>query len=94
MNEPWLTSIAGYGAGNFPPGSAGLGSLGTDVYQVTHNIIKAHARAYRVYHEEFAANQNGECGLQGGIDYWSTVLPNCLHHKHNVQSNPTAQFNI
>ena len=61
MNEPWMVSIPGYGAGNFPPGSQGLGSLGDDVYTVTHNIIKAHARAYRVYHEEFAPTQNGEC---------------------------------
>ena len=60
FNEPFLVSIAGYGAGNFPPGSRGLGSLGEDVYQVTHNIIKAHARAYRVYHKEFAPLQNGE----------------------------------
>ena len=61
FNDPGLTSLAGYGYGSFPPGNVGPGSLGADVYQVTHNIIRAHARAYRVYHEEFGPSQNGDC---------------------------------
>ena len=60
FNDPGLTSLAGYGYGSFPPGNVGPGSLGVDVYQVTHNIIRAHARAYRMYHEEFGPTQNGK----------------------------------
>ena len=58
FNEPWIVSMSGYGEGYFPPGGTGIG---TDVYVVTHNLIKSHARAYRMYHEEFAPTQNGKC---------------------------------
>ena len=56
FNEPWIVSMSGYGEGYFPPGGTGIG---TDVYVVTHHLIKSHARAYRIYHEEFAPTQNG-----------------------------------
>ena len=61
FNEPWIVSMSGYGEGYFPPGAQNDQSIGTDVYTVTHNLIKSHARAYRMYHDEFAPTQNGNC---------------------------------
>ena len=49
-------SINGYGNGVHAPGEVGMGDK---VYIVAHNLIRAHAKAYRVYHNEFAAAQGG-----------------------------------
>jgi hypothetical protein len=57
LNEPWIISVLGYGDGVFAPGITGIGD---NVYTVTHNLIRAHAKAYRVYANEFVASQNGK----------------------------------
>jgi beta-glucosidase/6-phospho-beta-glucosidase/beta-galactosidase len=46
----------GYGIAVFPPGHY---SPGEDVYIATHNLIKAHAKAYRVY-ESGHKNKGGK----------------------------------
>lgn len=51
-----MISLSGYGNGGMAPGLTGMG---TNVYVVSHNLIRAHAKAYRVYQEEFAADQQG-----------------------------------
>ena len=56
LNEPWVVSIIGYGTGEHAPGIKGIG---TDVYEAGHNLIKAHAMAYKIYDEEFRQKQNG-----------------------------------
>ena len=56
LNEPYVTAVKGYGTGNFAPGIDGIG---TSTYEAAHNQIRAHARAYRLYQEEFVAQQNG-----------------------------------
>ena len=52
FNEPWIVAYLGYGVAAFPPQ---VKSPGEGVYVATHNLIKAHAKAYRVYPKE----QNG-----------------------------------
>ena len=44
LNEPWATSVLGYGDGTFAPGVRGIGD---SVYVAAHNQIRAHAKAYR-----------------------------------------------
>ncbi len=56
INEPSVMSINGYGWGDHAPGLEGIG---TYVYEVSHNAIRAHAKAYRLYHREFS-HQNGK----------------------------------
>ena len=51
-----MVSINGYGNGVHAPGKVGMGD---NTYIVAHNLIRAHAKAYRVYHNEFAATQGG-----------------------------------
>jgi len=60
INEPSVASINGYGNGVHAPGKIGMGD---NVYIVAHNLIRAHAKAYRVYHNEFAATQGGQIGI-------------------------------
>lgn len=57
FNEPWIISWKGYGSGEFAPGKSD--SPGTHPYIATHNILKAHAKAYRTYETNYKAKQNG-----------------------------------
>ena len=56
INEPWVIAVSGYGTGDFAPGIYGPGIYD---YQAGHNLIRAHAKAYRLYHKKFQNAQNG-----------------------------------
>ena len=56
LNEPWVVSIQGHGKGDMAPGMKGPGIL---EYKVAHNLIRSHAKAYRVYQNEFVETQQG-----------------------------------
>lgn len=56
LNEPRVVATRGYGGGTMPPE---VGGPGTTVYIATHNLIKAHAKAYRIYINEFKEIQKG-----------------------------------
>ncbi|CAG9765665.1 unnamed protein product [Ceutorhynchus assimilis] len=60
FNEPSLICQGGYGMGIMAPG---LLLNGDGIYQCGYVLLKAHARAYRVYDEEFRAQYNGQVGL-------------------------------
>ena len=57
INEPSVVTLNGYGNGVHAPGQVGMGDK---VYIVAHNLIRAHAKAYRVYDNEFRATQGGK----------------------------------
>lgn len=67
INEPWVIAVQGHGIGDHAPGLKGPGTF---VYEAGHNIIRAHAKAYRVYEAEFAATQGGVVGITLNSD-WS-----------------------
>jgi beta-glucosidase/6-phospho-beta-glucosidase/beta-galactosidase len=56
FNEPWVTSTQGYGTGEKAPGKI---NPGIGEYKAAHNQIRAHGRAYRLYHKEFETTQKG-----------------------------------
>lgn len=60
FNEPYIFCEHGYGNGQDAPliKSPGLG-----VYSCGHNVLLAHARAYRIYQAEYAATQGGKVGI-------------------------------
>ena len=60
FNEPYMVARDGYGTGYHAPGLEGLGTL---TYIAAHNMIRAHARAYRLYQQLFAAGQGGQVGI-------------------------------
>ncbi|XP_063417586.1 lactase-like protein [Mytilus trossulus] len=60
LNEPRVVATRGYGGGTMPPE---VGGPGTTVYTATHNLIKAHAKAYRIYINEFKELQKGNVGI-------------------------------
>jgi hypothetical protein len=49
--------VLGYGTGEHAPGWT---DLGYNPYFCTHNVLKAHARAYRRYEQDYLATQNGQ----------------------------------
>ena len=49
--------------------------MGDNVYIVAHNLIRAHAKAYRVYHNEFAATQGGIIST-----IWETFNLGCIQY--------------
>ncbi|CAH1392278.1 unnamed protein product [Nezara viridula] len=56
INEPSQV-VSGYSSTTFPP-NAGLHGVGD--YIATHNILKSHAKVYRMYDKEFRPTQKGK----------------------------------
>lgn len=57
FNEPFETCVTGYGLGEYAPR---LHLDGVGDYLCGHTILRAHARAYRLYHHKYAATQKGQ----------------------------------
>ncbi|KAK6982460.1 lactase-phlorizin hydrolase [Biomphalaria glabrata] len=62
INEPWVVSYLGYGVDQMAPGRWGPG---TNVYIVTHNLIKAHVAAYKLYNSTYRSQSPGGKGQIG-----------------------------
>lgn len=60
INEPYSICAGGYGGGVIAPG---LHLNGDGIYQCSYVLLKAHARAYRLYQEEFKSKYNGQIGI-------------------------------
>jgi beta-glucosidase/6-phospho-beta-glucosidase/beta-galactosidase len=56
LNEPWVIAHMGYGTAEAAPRIKGNGV--TD-YIAGHNLIKAHARAWHIYNDNYRASQQG-----------------------------------
>lgn len=57
FNEPKETCLYGYGEGTLAPGRYGPG---ISEYICAHNVLRAHAKVYRIYDKVFRSKQNGE----------------------------------
>lgn len=57
MREPDTLAVQGYELGTHAPGST---SSGADVYTVAYIMLKAHARVYRLYSQQFKDTQKGQ----------------------------------
>lgn len=60
INEPGSICKNGYSLGSHAPAKK---SHGFAEYMCMHNLIKAHARAYRIYEKEFKQQYKGEVGF-------------------------------
>jgi len=88
LNEPWVTSVQGYGIGDHAPG---IKNLGTDVYVAAHNQIRAHAKAYRLYHAQYAATQNGKVGVTLNVNW---AEPDSTSQADIDAADADLQFNL
>uniref|UniRef100_H2YTH6 beta-glucosidase n=1 Tax=Ciona savignyi TaxID=51511 RepID=H2YTH6_CIOSA len=73
FNEPYVITWLGYGIGVFAPGINS--SPGEAPYQAAHNIIKAHAKAYRTY-EKFYKGKQGGIGMTMSTEWAEPKDPN------------------
>ncbi|EMR64110.1 putative beta-glucosidase a protein [Eutypa lata UCREL1] len=75
FNEPWCSSILGYSTGYFAPGHTSdrkkspVGDSSREPWIVGHNFLLAHARAVKVYREEFKPTDKGQIGITLNGDY-------------------------
>ncbi|XP_063932804.1 myrosinase 1-like [Zophobas morio] len=60
FNEPKQTCLAGYGLGSAAPG---ISASGIGEYECAYTVVKAHAKAYHIYDEEFRPTQNGRVSI-------------------------------
>ena len=60
FNEPSTFCELGYDIAVYAPGIRGSP---TGAYLCAHNVLKAHALAYRIYEKEFRAVQKGQIGI-------------------------------
>jgi beta-glucosidase/6-phospho-beta-glucosidase/beta-galactosidase len=87
INEPWVVAIEGHATGQMAPGIRGSG---IDDYQAAHNLIRAHAKSYRLYHREFVLNQKGQVGITLNINWFEPV--NYTHPEHAEAANTRILF--
>ncbi|KAM9305033.1 lactase/phlorizin hydrolase-like [Gastrophryne carolinensis] len=73
FHEPWVVSYAGYGTGEHAPG---ISEPGKASFKVTHNIVKAHAKAWHVYNDIYRSNQQGKVGISLNSDWAEPETPN------------------
>ncbi|KAI0022050.1 family 1 glycosyl hydrolase [Xylariomycetidae sp. FL0641] len=69
FNEPFCSSVLGYNLGYFAPGhtsdrkKSAVGDSSREPWIVGHTLLLAHARAVKVYREEFKARDKGQIGI-------------------------------
>lgn len=86
INEPLSICKNGYSSGEHAPGKT---MHGFGEYLCMHNVIKAHARAYRIYESEFKEKQKGQVGFMVNL---AAYMP-----RSDADANVTEiayQFNV
>jgi beta-glucosidase len=69
FNEPWCSSILGYGTGLFAPGrcsdrsKSAEGDSSREPWQVGHALLIAHGAAVKAYREDFKTKDGGQIGI-------------------------------
>ncbi|XP_050502757.1 myrosinase 1-like isoform X1 [Diabrotica virgifera virgifera] len=88
INEPLTICYYGYGTGAVPPFIQSEGIL---EYQCLRNLLKAHARAYHVYAEEFRNKQQGKLSMSFNTN---AFLPGSDNPKDIEATERVQQFNL
>ncbi|OQR83842.1 glycoside hydrolase, partial [Thraustotheca clavata] len=94
LNEPWCSSVLGYGNGHMAPGRKHKGK--TETYIAAHTLLLCHAHAVKVYRTEFKEVQGGEIGITLNCD-WREPKPtdDPVEHERNAEAAERAvQFDL
>lgn len=89
INEPGSTCTLGYGQGIHAPGKS---LIGEGVYQCAYNNMKAHAKAYHIYDEEFRAEQGGKITINSAASYYYPKDP--TNPLDVMAAERTFEFNV
>ena len=71
FNEPWCSSVLGYGRGEMAPGRISA----DEPYLVGHNLLRAHGETVDRYRCKFQDRQKGIIGISNNCD-WREPLSN------------------
>ncbi|XP_063313903.1 cytosolic beta-glucosidase-like isoform X2 [Pelobates fuscus] len=82
INEPYILAKYGYEDGVFAPGKS---KKGFEVYQVAHNMIKAHAKAWHAYNNFFKIEQRGLVSIALYSDWAEPFDPNSTEDKEAAE---------
>lgn len=69
FNEPWCSSVLGYGTGLFAPGrcsdrtKSAEGDSAREPWIVGHSLLIAHGAAVKAYRDDFKAQNGGQIGI-------------------------------
>jgi beta-glucosidase len=69
FNEPWCSSILGYGTGLFAPGrcsdrsKSAEGDSSREPWIVGHSLLIAHGAAVKAYRDDFKSKDGGQIGI-------------------------------
>ncbi|XP_029040200.2 myrosinase 1 [Osmia bicornis bicornis] len=85
VNEPQEVCRNGYLYGNHAPGKR---LHGVGEYLCLHNVLKAHARTYRIYEKEFKEQYKGEVGILNNVFGYFPKTP-----KDEAAAEIAFQFN-
>ncbi|XP_023665732.2 lactase/phlorizin hydrolase [Paramormyrops kingsleyae] len=89
FNEPYVIAWIGYGLGMFPPN---IKDPGYAPYRITHNLIKAHAKAYHTYDEKYRKIQGGVVSISLNAEW---VEPKDINIAREVEAADRAlQFQL
>lgn len=66
FNEPYCVTYLGYGVGSKAPG---MKDSGTSDYIAAHNLLRAHAKAYRLYERDYKETQQGRVGITLNVNW-------------------------
>eukprot|EP00638_Chattonella_subsalsa_P001804 CAMPEP_0117751774 /NCGR_PEP_ID=MMETSP0947-20121206/11185_1 /TAXON_ID=44440 /ORGANISM="Chattonella subsalsa, Strain CCMP2191" /LENGTH=508 /DNA_ID=CAMNT_0005570239 /DNA_START=61 /DNA_END=1584 /DNA_ORIENTATION=+ len=98
LNEPWTSSLNGYGVGTAAPGRCSdrtkckEGNSYTEPYIVAHNMLLSHARAVKTYKEKYQESQKGQIGMVLNIDNIVPMDPSSELDKLAGQQRTEFQF--
>ncbi|XP_049836420.1 myrosinase 1-like [Schistocerca gregaria] len=67
INEPYIVAC-GYSSSGWQAPSQNAPGIGN--YLAAHTMIRAHARVYRLYEQEYRATQNGKVGIALNSDWY------------------------
>ncbi|WP_020570938.1 GH1 family beta-glucosidase [Neolewinella persica] len=76
LNESWVMAILGYHNGIFAPGR----KSDSEPYTVGHHLILAHAKAVKIYRQEFKATQGGVIGMTNNCDWRHPLTDRAADH--------------
>ena len=72
FNEPYVVTWLGYGIGVFAPG---VYDPGYAPYRAAHTIIKAHAKAYHTYRDNYYEQYGGKVSITLSTDWGQPEFP-------------------
>uniref|UniRef100_A0A1B6LNL8 Beta-glucosidase n=1 Tax=Graphocephala atropunctata TaxID=36148 RepID=A0A1B6LNL8_9HEMI len=82
------------GYGSWTQLAPGLNDSGVSDYQAAHNLLRAHAKVYRLYHDVFKPSQQGKVGVSNYAAYMKPRNANSLQDQEAALRATQFQFGI